>query len=121
MYGHPAIWFALWVGSGSSSLVLMGEPKCVCGCAWAERLESKLMSLTDVLEAVTDLTIVAWSAASPRALVHGEVVAILGPRANEGISSELGMVAAGADRPLGRLRVYPYQPDIFNGIASPRG
>jgi hypothetical protein len=51
-------------------------------------------------EAIVDLAVVAQGVASPRALVHGEVIAISGPRADEGVSSVLGMVVTGADRPL---------------------
>jgi hypothetical protein len=79
MCGHYGLWFTLRVDSGSSSLVLMGEPTCVCGCAWVERLESKLMSLIDVSKVIADLAVVAWGAASPRALICGEVIAISGP------------------------------------------
>ena len=50
-----------------------------------------------------DLVVVARGTVSPQALVHGEVVAISRPRADEGVSSVLGMVAAGTDRPLGWL------------------
>jgi hypothetical protein len=59
MCGHYGLWFALHVDSGSSSLVLMGQPTCECGCAWVERLESKLRSLTDVSEAIVDLAVIA--------------------------------------------------------------
>jgi hypothetical protein len=77
--------------------------------------------MTDVSEAVADLAITTWSAASPRALVHGEVIAITTPQADEGVSSVLGMVAASTDHPLGRFWVDPYRPNVLGGLASPRG
>jgi hypothetical protein len=47
------------------------------------------------------LVTITRGAVSPRSPVHGEVVAVSGPRIDEGASSVLGMVEASAYRPLG--------------------
>jgi hypothetical protein len=47
------------------------------------------------------LVTIARGAVSPRPPVHGEVVAVSGPRTDEGASSVLGTVEASAYRPLG--------------------
>ena len=53
-----------------------GEPTCVCGRVWLERLESGITLLTDVSEAIADLVVVTRGALSPRASVRGGVAAI---------------------------------------------
>jgi hypothetical protein len=49
-----------------------GEPACVCGHVWVDRLESRTMLLTDVLGVVVE------GATSPQALACDEVVVALG-------------------------------------------
>ena len=39
-----------------------GEPTCVCGRVWVERLESGITLLTDMSEAIADLVIVTRGA-----------------------------------------------------------
>ena len=54
------------------------EPIYVCGHAWAVRLRSKWMRLTDVLKATNDLVAVAQGALSPRVFAYGEAVVVPG-------------------------------------------
>jgi hypothetical protein len=68
-----------------------------------------------------DLVIVAWGAVSPRVLVRGKVIAVLGPRASEDASSVLEMVAASAGQPPRWLWVDLCWPGVLNELASPRG
>ena len=72
-----------------------------------------------MLEAIAELVTIAWGAASPRASSHDEVIVISRQRADEDVSSMLGMVAARTDQPLGRLWVNLCRPDILGGLASP--
>ena len=66
-----------------------GEPTCVCGCVWVERLELEITLLTDVSEALVDLVVITWGTLSPRAYVHGGVAA-------RGITSPQALACAGA-------------------------
>ena len=50
-----------------------GEPTRVCGHVWVEWLEPEIMLLTDVLEAIVDLVVIARGALSPQASVRGGV------------------------------------------------
>ena len=43
------------------------------------------------------LVAVAWGAVSPRVSTRDEVIVVFGPRDDEGASSMLGAVVAGAD------------------------
>ena len=52
------------------------------------------MRLTDVLGAIMELVAVPRGAASPRVSARDEVIAIFGPRIDEGASLVLGMVMA---------------------------
>ena len=77
--------------------------------------------MTDAPEAVADLVVVAWDAASPRAPIRGGVVAVPGPRAGVGISLFLEAVVADAGRSLGPPWAGPCWPDVLGRLVSPRG
>jgi hypothetical protein len=66
-------WLASRVGHGFSEA--RGEPTCVCGHVWVERLEPEITLLTDVSEAVANLVVITRGTLSPRASVHSGVAA----------------------------------------------
>ena len=65
--------------------------------------------------------VLARGIASPLAPACIGVVVVLGPRADGDISSPLGAVIAGVDRPLGLPWAYPYRLDALKEPVCPRG
>jgi hypothetical protein len=55
---------------------------------------------------------------APRASAHDKVVAVSRPWADEGASSVLGTITAGADRALGWLWGDPCRLDVLGGLVS---
>ena len=66
-----------------------GEPTCVCGCVWVERLEPEITLLTDVLEAIDDVVARARGAPSPQVFAYTGAVVVPGPQTDEVASPPL--------------------------------
>lgn len=112
---------------GSVSLNLFFAPRyparfvvvsmCVCECD--QITKTGIVLISSVFVQAVDIRPTVES--SPRALACGEVVVVPGLRVGEGASLSLGVVVAGADRPVELPWANLCRLDIFSGLTSHRG